>query len=104
MKLNIEHTIKKALINALGTMLLFLAIATAICVVLSPGIIINNIRGRYNDSKGPVRIWPAVKDWQTWVISLPVAAAVWMFLSPPGVFGTTPASAPKQWVPVTQAR
>ena len=81
MKLCIEHTLKKLVINLLGTVLLVLVIATAICIVLSPGIIINNIRGRYNDSKGPIRIWPAVKDWQTWFISLPVVAAVYFLES-----------------------
>lgn len=86
MKGSIEQTIKKALTNVLGAIRLFLVVATVVCIVLSPGIIVNNIRGRYNGSRGPIRIWPAVKDWQTWLISIPIVAALYIFLSNSEVF------------------
>ena len=66
---------QKALVAAiLG--LIFAAVAAIIgLVLLSPGIIINTIRGRYrNRTRGLLS--SALRDWQTWLISLPFAIPV----------------------------
>jgi len=73
----------------LGTVfvvILFVTVfAGAVLLVLSPGIIINWMRGRYKGRPEGV-IKASVRDWQTWLISLPIAAAVLFVLNLCGVF------------------
>jgi hypothetical protein len=55
--------------------------------ILSPGVIINVLRGRYSNCSGNI-LWASVRDWQTWLISLPIAAAVFVALRLAGAFSS----------------
>lgn len=66
---------QKALVAVVLGALLALVAALIGLVLLSPGIIINTVRGRYrNRTRGLIS--SALRDWQTWVISLPFAVPV----------------------------
>ncbi len=72
--------------HALGFALLLLLLAAAGLMILSPGIVVNVLRGRYGNRSGNI-IWTAMRDWQTWIISLPIAVAVFLGLKHAGAFG-----------------
>ena len=90
-------TVSEIIGDVLGTVfvvILFVTVlAGAVLLVLSPGIIINWMRGRYKGRPEGV-IKASVRDWQTWLISLPIAATVFFVLNISGVF-SEPASLAK---------
>ena len=61
-----------------GVVLVGLAVIAAL-VLLSPGIIINGLRGRYKNSPHNL-LRSAVNDWQTWLISLPFVVTAFILL------------------------
>lgn len=81
----VSETIGDVLGTVFAVILLVTVLAGAVLLVLSPGIIINWMRGRYKGRPEGV-IKASVRDWQTWLISLPIAAAVFFILNISGVF------------------
>lgn len=77
---------QEAVGHALALAVLLLLIALAGLIILSPGIVINVLRGRYRDRSGNILL-AAMRDWQTWLIALPIAAAAFMASKLGGTFG-----------------
>lgn len=76
---------KEAHQRVIGYVVLAVALAVALFIILLPGIIINACRGRYRLRSGNI-IMTAIRDWQTWAISLPIAALLAVVLNACGVF------------------
>lgn len=80
-----ERKRQEATTRALSIVILLALLAIAGLVILSPGIIINALRGRYKNSHRNFLV-ASLTDWQTYLISLPIAAVVFMVLSLSGAF------------------
>lgn len=62
----------------MAAVIVFVA-AVVLFIALLPGIIINSLRGRYkNRTRGLIST--AVRDWQTWLISMPFAIPLFIFV------------------------
>jgi hypothetical protein len=72
--------------NAVFAFIIAIVIGLAVLLVLSPGIIINGLRGHYKDRGSQNLIWAACKDGETWLISLAFAATAFILLSLFGAF------------------
>lgn len=70
---------EKTRLQLFSAAVLLLLLAGALFVVLLPGIIINALRGRYRGGSRGV-ISSAIRDWQTWAISIPLVLVGLMFL------------------------
>lgn len=77
----------EAIGHVLGFAMMVVLLGIAAIAILSPGIIINVLRRRYRNCSGNV-LWASVQDWQTWLISLPIAAAVFAALRLAGNFSS----------------
>jgi hypothetical protein len=65
--------------NAIIVVVLLFALAVVLFIALLPGIVINSLRGRYkNRTRGLIST--AVRDWQTWLISMPFAIPLFIFV------------------------
>jgi hypothetical protein len=68
----VADKIKKAAETGRAIVLLAVVLGLLGLVLLSPGVIINTIRGRYKHRSRSFLV-TAITDWQTWIISLPLS-------------------------------
>jgi len=81
----VAHRKEQAFATLLVGVLVLVALVLVALIALSPGIIINGLRGRYkNDSRNLISA--AVRDWQTWVVSLPFVIVGLTVLNATGIF------------------
>ena len=73
--------------HVLGLALMVVISVIVGIAILSPGIIINVLRGRYRNCSGNL-LWASARDWQTWLISLPIAGAVFAALKLAAAFSS----------------
>lgn len=85
-----ERKRQEARAQALSIVILLALLALAGLIILSPGIVINALRGRYKNSQRNFMM-ASLTDWQTYLISLPIAAAVFGVLSLSGAFNASSA-------------
>jgi hypothetical protein len=71
--------------------ILVVALAVAAFLILLPGILINTVRGRYKNRERNL-VLQSIRDPQTWLISLPIAAITFLLLHALAVFGPAPKS------------
>jgi hypothetical protein len=72
--------------NAVSAFILLAVVGLVVLLVLSPGIIINGLRGRYKDRGSQNLILAIFWDGETWLISLAFAATAIILLSVFGAF------------------
>jgi peptidoglycan biosynthesis protein MviN/MurJ (putative lipid II flippase) len=77
---------QEVIARALSLFLLVALLGFALVVILLPGIIINTLRGRYQDRPNHI-LRASLADWQTWAIALPITAIIIATLRLAGVFG-----------------
>ena len=71
---------QEALSYSLRLALMLAILAACGLLLLSPGIIINALRGRYRHTPENI-LWASLSDWQTWAIAVPISATALTILS-----------------------